>query len=509
MRGPREAWLVAALALAAALRVAAFSAAFPFFNPIDEHLHFDLVHKYSRGFLPGREPARFDPAGARLIADHASPEYLGGPEAQPGGRYPTPAEIRAARPAGSLQERMALRSLTERINVEAESPPAYYALAGAWLRLGRALGLDGLRLLYWLRWLGAGFAAATVVATWAVLRGRVGDRFVRLGAPVLVAVWPNDLLYGITPDGFAALLGALALGALVRLREGGRSHGEHLAAGLLFGVAFLVKYPAVVFAGLAAVYGAAALLRAWRRGEAREALLRWGMLGLGVVATAGWWLARNLHVLGSASGQDRKLEAMGWSVQDADAMLAHPLVGLRGWPDFTWTFLGSLWRGEFVWQGRVQHLAWMDPVYVVSSLLLLGVAGATYWRGRRGAAPAPEDTRRCRSQRLVEGTAWAVLGASVAVLVVLSLWFDFGVEEGPLSRAFPYLASGRLVAGAWPAFALLYVSGLARAFGPAPPRIAAAGRWAALGVLAALALASEAWTSASAFASAWNWYHLR
>jgi len=89
-----------------------------------------------------------------------------------------------------------------------------------------------------------------------VLRGRAGERFVRLGAPVLVAVWPNDLLYGITPDGLAALLGAFALGALVRLREGAGSLGEHLAAGLLFGVAFLVKYPAVVFAGLAAAYGA-------------------------------------------------------------------------------------------------------------------------------------------------------------------------------------------------------------------------------------------------------------
>ena len=44
--------MVAAFSLVAAVRVAIFTAAFPFFNSVDESVHFDLVCKYSHGELP-------------------------------------------------------------------------------------------------------------------------------------------------------------------------------------------------------------------------------------------------------------------------------------------------------------------------------------------------------------------------------------------------------------------------------------------------------------------------
>ena len=48
----REGACIAALAVFAALRVLAFSAAFPFFSNVDEHRHVDAVFKYARGYLP-------------------------------------------------------------------------------------------------------------------------------------------------------------------------------------------------------------------------------------------------------------------------------------------------------------------------------------------------------------------------------------------------------------------------------------------------------------------------
>ena len=62
---------VLALCVVGAARVFLFSAAFPFFNNVDESPHFDLVHKYSRGHVPkapGRpvvRPARCRPGFAQ------------------------------------------------------------------------------------------------------------------------------------------------------------------------------------------------------------------------------------------------------------------------------------------------------------------------------------------------------------------------------------------------------------------------------------------------------------
>jgi hypothetical protein len=57
--------LILALCVIAALRVFVFSAAFPFFNNVDEQAHVDLAIKYAHGYLPrgldqfSAEPARY------------------------------------------------------------------------------------------------------------------------------------------------------------------------------------------------------------------------------------------------------------------------------------------------------------------------------------------------------------------------------------------------------------------------------------------------------------------
>lgn len=68
---------IALLCIVACARVFVYSAAFPFFNNVDEQAHFDLVCKYSHGHVPiPGHLENFSRESAELIALHQSPEYL-------------------------------------------------------------------------------------------------------------------------------------------------------------------------------------------------------------------------------------------------------------------------------------------------------------------------------------------------------------------------------------------------------------------------------------------------
>lgn len=150
----RERRVIAALCVVGALRVFVFSTAFPPFHSADEHFHFDLVVKYAHGHVPyrladerlsvetrdtivlyGTGISRLE-AGPLVLYD--SPEYLS-PESPEG--VPPPAWM-----APEVARRAILAHGREFWNVrnhEATEPPFYYAVAGAWYRLGRAIGLAG------------------------------------------------------------------------------------------------------------------------------------------------------------------------------------------------------------------------------------------------------------------------------------------------------------------------------------------------------------------------------
>src|SRR5438093_5842527 len=81
--------LILLLCVAAALRVFIFSAAFPFFSNIDEHLHFDLITQYSHRHGP-HSFDRINEETLNWIVPYASPEFLFPPERFPGGKFPTP-----------------------------------------------------------------------------------------------------------------------------------------------------------------------------------------------------------------------------------------------------------------------------------------------------------------------------------------------------------------------------------------------------------------------------------
>src|SRR5438477_8166944 len=149
-------WIVIGLCAVAALRVFVFAAAFPFFNNVDEQAHVDLVVKYSHAKPPrGIEP--FASESALYFAVYSTPEYFVKPE-QYGGEYPSPTWLL---PPEQRQKNLddEIPFWESRLNHESGEPPLYYATEGAWMDFGRVLGLRGLPLLYWIRFLNIAVAA--------------------------------------------------------------------------------------------------------------------------------------------------------------------------------------------------------------------------------------------------------------------------------------------------------------------------------------------------------------
>ena len=147
----RERSIVWLLCLLAAVHVFVFSAAFPFFNNVDEQIHFDLVVRYSQGHVP-RALEAVSAEAMPYVVIYGTPEYLWAPDNFPDRTIPRrrgPSRWRKSRPS-CCRRQAAWNNVN---NHEASQPPLYYALAGLWWRLGKACGFhDGL-LLYWVRFL--------------------------------------------------------------------------------------------------------------------------------------------------------------------------------------------------------------------------------------------------------------------------------------------------------------------------------------------------------------------
>jgi hypothetical protein len=482
-----ERWAIAALAAFAFIRVLLFAGAYPFFTNVDEHRHVDMVLKYAGGALPHPERATYQPEMGRLLATYGSPEYI-----QPAGRALQPPLWEAAPQARAQRIAANEGAFRGATNLENFQSPAYYALGGAWLVLGRTLGLEGGRALYWVRGLNAMALAGLVLCAALLVRTtHPGRPLLAWGVPALVACAPPDALFYVTGDGVSMFAGGAAFAVWVTLaRLPGAPLSVYAATGLLSAFAFLVKAPnLVLLAGLGGL-----LLEAQRAGTLRARAPALGLLVAGFALPVGAWMARCLALTGSALGTGPKVTGLGWGVRPLAEWLGHPLFS----PGGAWVFLRDLvpmfWRGEVVWNRQVLAVPAADVFYGVTTVLFLGLALAGW---RKSAAIA----------RRAEGFALVVGLGSVAVLAVLSLRFVFGENTNP-SATHPYFVQGRLIAGAWLPFALLYVRGLEVAVSALPAALRDRVGFLALGLVLAVCLGSEAWLAGPAFASVYNVFHL-
>jgi hypothetical protein len=131
-----EKLIIFLLCLFAALRVAFYSAAFPFFGNVDELMHFDLVIKYRDGFMP-RKLNKLDKSTANYMAGCNSTEYA------------TLEKEKKAVPyfLQDLSDSVNFQNYTgtalywkNTYNYESGMAPMYYVLAGLWAKIGQVSG---------------------------------------------------------------------------------------------------------------------------------------------------------------------------------------------------------------------------------------------------------------------------------------------------------------------------------------------------------------------------------
>jgi len=493
MRHERK--LILLLCAIAAIRVFTFAAAFPFFNNVDEQAHVDLVMKYAHGNVP-RDLGHFSSESAYYFSLYGTPEYFTPLQQFNTGKFPPPNWMLPADKRYKVVE-VTKTWWESQENHESGEPPLYYAIAGAWLNLGRACGIKGGWLLYWLRFLNVSVAAGLVWVGFIAAKLIFPDRqFARLGVPLLLAVWPQSVFYSVQSDVLSPLCFGIALVGLVKLLQAELpSVPLAIWTGLALAATCLVKTSNLP---LLAVGGAVAVLKVRQLAQSRmlgAALIPLITLTISTSVPMAFWFAWNYHIFGDLTATGSKIEFLGWTRKPLGNWWPHPIFTLHGLNEFWPELLASFWRGEFIWHGQRLASAATDAFYWVSSTLAIGLTAISLF-SRHGKL----------SRRQREDLWLALLSFTVLVLfiILLSIGFDFGLCVYP-SNEHPYFTSGRLLSAAAVPFFLFYSRALDCLFSRIPRM------WLRIILFAGIVLfivVSQAVVNWPAFASSYNFFHL-
>ena len=484
--------LIWILCFAAALRVFVFSAAFPFFSNVDEHLHFDVITEYSHAGLP-RSFDRLKQESLDRIVLYASPEFLFAPEQFPGGKFPAPLWKQSG-PEAEQEIKATKAAWGSEINFESSQPPFYYALAAFWWWIGKQMGLVGIQSLYWIRFLNVPLIAIVVWMGYLTARVIAPERVeLRIGVPLLLAFIPQNVFYTINNDVLSPLcLGAVFLCVVQWLRAETASVALGVVTGIAAAAAFLAKLSNLPLIAVALVAIVVKLLHIIRR-TPRTGLAALAALIACAAIPIGSWMVWAQCEFGDPTGSTEKIALLGWTRKPFGDWWQHPIFTPHGLWVFWSSLIASFWRGEVNWYTHLLSWGPVDIFFAVSSLLLLAAAivGLRKHAGLSGF------------QRQAIGVAILIFLAGIVFLALLSIQFDFGSSTGP-SRAHPYFTAGRLLTGALIPFALLYVYGIASLFhrvhSPVFPVAVVAG-------VVMIVVASEMITNHVVFRSEHNWFH--
>lgn len=452
--GKNERTVVLLLCCLAAIHVFVFSAAFPFFSAIDEDAHFDMVVKYSHGHLPrGMETVSSE--SARYIATFGTREYLSTPDQFPGGQFPAPAWTQPASPEKKKLFDFEVRALMG-TNLESSQPPLYYALAGLWWNLGKAIGLHGGDLLYWSRFLNAPMIAALVWLGY-LAAGMVfpENDFARIGVPALLAFLPQTSFYSVQNDALSALCFGAAFILLLRLLREEPTIRLGLAIGFALAATYLTKLSNLPLLAIAVVLVILKLRLLSKVDKIRASFPAMALLVLSAGIPISLWRAWSTYNFGDAMGSETKIALLGWTHKAFAEWWSHPIFTPKGFFIFFSNLIASFWRGEFLWHSQPLSSSTADAIYLALSIIFVGVA--IFALCRRSSFPIAHQQQ----------ALWLSLASCfsmVAFLGFLSIVYDFHECFYP-SRENPYFTSGRLMMGALIPFSLLFVDGINRGFG--------------------------------------------
>lgn len=486
--------IVLLLCLLGAVHVFIFSAAFPFFNNVDEGMHFDLILRYAHGDVPRQiELIRADSASyLGLMVSH---EYYETAVSFQNHQFPPPLWTI---PAGSRHSDLASRSEIWQTlyNYEVSQPPLYYTIAALWWHIGEWLGLHDGRLVYWLRFLNVGLIFGLVWLGYAAARLIFPENlFLKLGVPAVVAFMPQSEFYSLGNDMISSLCFGVAFICVIRwLRAERPSVGLGVTTGLALAATFLAKgtnLPLLAVAIAVIVFKVRQDARQGRIREKTPALA--ALLVSAELPTMVWIIWCKVH-FGDPTGSAVKTQFLGWTIKPIGQWWHHPIFS----PGGLWIYLsgqmGTFWQGELWWHGQRLCLPGTDTIYTLLSIVLVGAALPALWP--RYTSSGPE-----RAQALQFGLACFVAG--LAFFGLMSIAYDYHGFHNP-SREHPYFEAGRMILGALIPFLLLFLCGLDRLLN----RFGVAVKLVTLVVMISAMLALEITTDWPVFGSAYNWFHL-
>jgi len=487
--------IVLALCIVAACRIFIFNAAFPLFNNVDENQHFDLVYKYSQGYLPRSGMENYSREAAELFVLYGTPEYLFKPEQFPDGSFYPPAwTYQNVRKSVYFDTKVS--KWMQWKNHETGSFPVYYMVAGLWCAIGKFLGMEGGNLLYWIRFLNVPLFVVLVWFSYLLARMLFPDILLqRVGLPLIVTFFPQDVFYSINSDVISPLLFAVAFFQLLKVYFEDKSYCYHLFAGLIIAATFLTKLSNVTLLAFLSVILLLKVKRLLKEKQFKKYFPRLVTLLVVAAIPAGIWLVRNYFVLGDLSGSADKIEHLRWKVKPLGELLNHPILTHRGLFFFLKELTKTFWRGEFVWHLERIASSGSDLFYIISTAVFILVSGLGLVVNRDKA-----DGRH----RFALTMSFCLLAISVFLLAILSMLYDFSDCWYP-SRDQPYLVSGRLISGVLLPFLIIYLDGLGRIF----CRLRQYVNSLVVVVLICVAITCfEISLTAKVFTSRYNWFHL-
>jgi hypothetical protein len=482
------------LCLLGAIHVFIFSAAFPFFNNVDEVQHFDLVLKYAHGGAP-RKMENISTDSANYVALMNSYAYFGVPALFPNGKLPAPLWTE---PDEQKEQDLAEKSAGwQRLpNYEVSQAPLYYALVGLWWYAGQWLGFHDGRLLYWLRFFNVILVAALIWCAYITARTVFPENpFMQLGVPALPALIPQTAFYSIGNDTLSAVCFGVTFIFLLKWLF---SEKPSILLGALTGLAFAATYLSkTTNLPLLVVVSAAIFIKICQ--DARQHKFRTNSPALAAFLCCAeppiiCWIIWCKSNFGDLTGTIIKTQFLGWTIKPLTDWWQHPIFTPCGFWKFLDGNLATFWQGEFVWHHKPLVLPGTSAIYTIFSLVLLVAALPALLPRFSNINP-----RQCYALRL----SLACFTAALGFFALISIIYDFGDCIYP-SRINPYFTSGRLLLGTLIPFSLLFIFGMDRALN----RLGNAAKFIALTMMASAILALEIATDWPVFSNEYNWFHL-
>jgi|GEM_PF-1102238 len=491
--GLRERRFIVVVCFFAMIRIFLLNAAYPVFTPVDEVQHFDTIVKHAQGqiFKQGNIHFNLNPWSAKMWVLYGSPEYM----------HDVPKDT--VPPYRVMNDSVADATAKKLVGIlpnhEIHSPPLYYFIAGQWLNIGnRLISNDGF-LLYWLRFINVPFYGLLVWLTY--LSGKKifpEETALRIGLPMILAVFPNDIFFSLNSDCFSPLFCLIALYLLFRIATGEQSVLYYTFTGLAIAATLLVKL--TNFPVFTVSVGIVMMLLYRRLRAKNETVYAWHFTACMIAALLPvlMWMWWNVSALGDVMGVASKMKVFAITNKPFPEWFNHPMFtidGLNAVATNVNILIDSFWHGEVVWGMRTTAPYAADLFYSATSVLFITAACVKLYATRSNFRS---------SKYLIRLSSALLLILYVGFLMVLSIKFDFGHSHDP-SRENPFFNKGRFIIGGLVPFLILYVDGLLYVLEKTKLKI---NPLVTIGAICLIVLTFSIISTYGIFGSAWNWFHL-